>query len=451
MSDSPELLLVDDDQSLLTLLGMRLEAEGFRVRRAGSGEQALEELGRKLPALVISDLCMQGMDGMGLFERIGARWPSLPVIILTAHGTVPDAVQAMQNGVFSFLGKPVDRVALLDTIERALAQNPPVNAASNRWCEEIVTRNPQMRELLRQLRLVANSDANILLCGPTGSGKELFARACHSASRRAAGPMIAVNCAAIPADLLESELFGHGKGAFTGAQRDRVGLLQEASGGTLFLDEIGDMPLALQVKLLRVLQDSKVRPVGRNEDIEVDLRVVSATHRDIAEEIAAQRFREDLYYRLNVVTLTLPPLDARREDIPPLIEHFLAAQAARCGRRQRFAPRALEVMVNANWPGNVRQLQNVVAHCCALTPGAVIPAATVRRAIANDVQEPSSLTEAKREFEREYLLRMLRMSNGNVSQAARLAGRNRSDFHKLLARHSIEAAAFRAGVEQDTA
>ena len=438
------ILVVDDDADLLRLLAMRLQREGFEVAAAASGEQALLLLGSGVPHLVITDMRMGGMDGLALFEAVNRRHPALPVIILTAHGSIPDAVDATRKGVFSYLTKPFEARALMIEVERALAYAAPVAGADEDWRLGIVTRSPLMNQVLAEARLVAQNDAAVLLTGESGVGKELLARAIHEASPRSEGPFVAVNCGAIPEALLESELFGHVKGAFTGAIRDNKGLFQSAAGGTIFLDEIGDMPVALQVKLLRVLQEREVRPVGAMQSVKVNLRVISATHRDLRGDAAAGRFREDLYYRLNVVSLALPALAARREDIPLLANHFLAMLCARYGKAIRaFAPEAMEQLVAGAWKGNVRELQNVVEKCVALCPATVVPAALVRRAMEGGGEDLSSFDEARRTFEREYLTQLMRTTEGNVSQAARLAKRNRSDFYTLLGRHQLDPASFK--------
>jgi len=309
-----------------------------------------------------------------------------------------------------------------------------------------VTRSREMAVLLADVSLIAESDASVVIQGESGTGKEVMARAIHAASRRAEQPFVAINCAAVPADLLEAELFGHEKGAFTGADRARPGLFQEAEGGTLFLDEIGDMPLAFQAKLLRALQERKVRPVGGREERPVNVRVVSATHRDIAEAMVEGTFREDLYYRLNVVRLDLPPLRERPEDIPLLAEHFLAQLDADRPVDQRvggFSPEAVRVLLAYRWPGNVRQLRNVVEQVCVLCRKGPIPAELVRRALREGRDDIVSLAEARNHFERDYLARTLRLAEGNVSEAARLAGRNRTEFYRLLKRHHLNPQGFK--------
>ena len=301
-----------------------------------------------------------------------------------------------------------------------------------------------MEDLLRQARMVAQSEASVFIQGASGTGKELLARAIHRASRRSHGPFVAVNCAAIPENLLESELFGHRKGSFTGANYDHKGLFPSADSGTVFLDEIGDMPLALQAKLLRVLQEREVRPVGSTQTVPVDVRIISATHRDLESRMKSGQFREDLYYRLNVVSLLLPSLAERREDIVPLAQHFLAVVAQRYGKEvHAFSTEALELLIAAPWPGNVRQLLNVVEQVVALSGVGVVPASLVQQALRQEPVSLEPLEEARRAFERDYLVRILRMTSGNVTQAAKLAQRNRTEFYKLLERHQLEPRAFK--------
>jgi two-component system response regulator GlrR len=301
-----------------------------------------------------------------------------------------------------------------------------------------------MEDLLRQARLVADSDASVLILGESGTGKELLARAIHRASRRSEHAFVAVNCGAMPEPLLESELFGHARGAFSGAVQAHKGLFQAANGGALFLDEIGDMPLALQVKLLRVLQEGEVRPVGATASLPVDVRVISATHRDLEAQRAAGEFREDLYYRLNVVSLKLPTLTERREDIPLLATHFLRRLAERYKKPLlTLAPEAMALLVGAPWPGNVRQLLNLLEQAVALTTTSVIPATLVHGALREDAGVLAPFEEARKEFERDYLVRLLKITAGNVTQAATLAKRNRTEFYKLLQRHHLEPAMFK--------
>ncbi len=450
MSETKEnILLVDDDAGLLRLLSMRLTAAGYQVSTASSGEAALGKFAGLQPDVVVSDLRMDGMDGLALFEAIHERNPMIPVIILTAHGTIPDAVAATQRGVFGYLTKPFDSKELLNSIQRALqihasGANNGNTGDGTEWRQGIVSRSAAMEELLGRARRVAESDTSILIQSESGTGKELLARAIHRASQRSDEPFIAVNCSAIPEQLLESELFGHVKGSFTGATGNHKGLFVAADGGTLFLDEIGDMPLAFQAKLLRSLQEKEVRPVGATHTEAVNVRVISATHRDLEHAITEGAFREDLYYRLNVVLLELPPLRERREDIPLLAAHFLRELAARNKQSQKaFAPEAMEQLVAAPWPGNVRQLLNVVEQTFILATGSLIPAAQVQKALRDKPGDLLSFAEARDRFERDYLVRLLQMTEGNVTQAARLAQRNRTEFYKLLNRHHLDPELFR--------
>ena len=400
-------------------------------------------LGREQIDLVISDLRMDEMDGMALFAEIQKRQPGMPVIILTAHGSIPDAVAATQQGVFGFLTKPVDRDALYKAIDEALAQSMPA-AGDDTWREGIVTRSPTMLRLLEQANMVAQSDVSVLINGQSGTGKEVLAQAIHAASPRAGKAFIAINCGALPEQLLESELFGHAKGAFTGAVSSREGLFQAAEGGTLFLDEIGDMPLALQVKLLRVLQERKVRPLGSNRDIDINVRIISATHRDLPKAMAKGEFREDLFYRLNVVSLKIPALNERAEDIPLLANHLLRESAQRHKPFVRsFSTDAMRRLMAASWPGNVRQLVNVIEQCVALTSAPVISEALVEQALEGENTVLPTFAEARNHFELNYLRKLLQITKGNVTNAARLAGRNRTEFYKLLARHELDAADFK--------
>ncbi|MGP2484345.1 two-component system response regulator GlrR [Pantoea eucalypti] len=437
-----KLLLVDDDPSLLKLLGMRLRSEGYQVTTAGSGPEALRLLQKEKIELVISDLRMDEMDGLALFGEIQKRHTGLPVIILTAHGSIPDAVSATQQGVFSFLTKPVDRDALYKAIDEALAQQAPVS--DDRWREAIVTRSPLMIKLLEQAHMVAQSDVSVLINGQSGTGKEMLAQAIHAASPRNGKPFVAINCGALPEQLLESELFGHAKGAFTGAVSAREGLFKAAGGGTLFLDEIGDMPQPLQVKLLRVLQERKVRPLGSDHDSEIDVRIISATHRDLPKAMEKKEFREDLFYRLNVVNLKIPALHQRTEDIPLLANHLLRQAAERHKPQIRsFSVDAMKRLMAASWPGNVRQLVNVIEQCVALSSSPVISDALVEQALSGENSALPTFAEARNQFELNYLRKLLQMTKGNVTNAARLAGRNRTEFYKLLSRHELDASDFK--------
>jgi two-component system response regulator GlrR len=438
-----KILLVDDDPGLLRLLSIRLRAEDYEVEAVESAHKALGVLHRFRPDLVITDLRMDKMDGIGLLKELQTRSPGLRVVIITAHGTIPDAVVATQSGAFGFLTKPIDKDELKEMVERAMKVSGSADIDED-WAAEIITRNQTLKERLAQAKMVAATDARVLITGESGTGKELLARAIHRASPRKDKPFVAINCSAMSEDLLESELFGHVKGAFTGATRDHQGLFQAAEGGVLLLDEIGDMPMRLQVKLLRVLQENQVRPVGSTKAVQVDVRVISATHRDLQEMMRAGTFREDLYYRLNVVNIELPGLDERREDIPLLVSHFLQQIASEAEQERKvYAPEAVELLVTAEWPGNIRQLYNIVRQNVALSRSPVISGELVQSSLGEHGAKLASFSEARDEFTRNYLSQILQITTGNVSQAARLAKRNRTDFYKLLARHDLNPDQFK--------
>ncbi len=430
------ILVVDDDPGLLRLLTIRLRAENYDVEAVENGVQALAAVSRFRPDLVISDLRMDQLDGIGLLKELQNRWPGLKLILLTAHGTIPDAVQATQMGAFGFLTKPVEKQELLDQVQKALKISGFVDSDQD-WRSDLITRSPLMEEKLAQAHMVAGTDARVLITGESGSGKELLARAIHKASPRRNRPFVAINCSAMAENMLDSELFGHTKGAFSGASGDHRGLFQTAEGGTLLLDEIGDMPMRLQVKLLRLLQDNVIRPIGSTATIPTNVRVLSSAHSDLQQLLAGGQFREDLYYRLNVVHIEMPALNRRREDIPLLVAHFLAEIARESGTRKIYAPEAVELLATSDWPGNVRQLQNVVRQNVALAQASIIPVELVQQSIGGTQGKLPSFDEARDEFTRSYLSQILQITGGNVSQAARLAKRNRTDFYKLLGRHLL--------------
>jgi two-component system response regulator GlrR len=475
---SKPILIVDDDADILKLLEMRLTANNHAVITADSASKALALFNMTPASLIISDLRMPDMDGFELFQAIHQLDSTVPFILLTAHGSIPEAVSATQQGVFGFLTKPFDSKELLRQVESALKMAPNSNAdnevwraailsssapmesalktapnsanqnENESWRAAIISTSAPMESLLSQAKLVAASEASVLIQGESGTGKELFAQAIHLASPRHEKPFVAINCAALPENLLESELFGHSKGAFTGATRDHQGLMLNAEGGTLFLDEIGDMPLAIQAKLLRALQARVIRPVGASADIAIDVRVICATHKNLIEEMQGNRFREDFYYRIYVVSLEIPPLAARREDIGLLATHFLDNLNQKYHKSQSkkingFAPDALETLLTAPWPGNVRQLQNVIEQVVVLTTSPIISANLVQKALLNNIASITSFDVARKNFEQQYLINLLKATHGNVTQSARIAGRNRTEFYKILERHHINAALFK--------
>jgi len=444
-----KILLVDDDPSLLKLLSVRLRSTGYEVNCVESAEKAVALIPSYLPHLVITDLRMGEMDGLALFSHIKEFYPTLPVIILTAHGTIKDAVAATNEGLFGFLTKPVDSKELIDLSTKALTLNASHSAEEGvqkqqSWRKDIITRSIVIENLLREVESVAPSKISVYIQGESGTGKELIAQAIHKLSPRREQEFITVNCSAIPEELLESELFGHRKGSFSGASANRKGLFEIADGGSLFLDEIGDMSPAFQVKLLRVLQEGEIRPVGSNETIKVDVRVVSASHRDLKKMTEEGTFRLDLYYRLNVVTLFLPSLTDRLEDIPLLANHFISLNRAnQLSVAKGLSTEAMELLIAYKWPGNVRQLRNVIEHICTFATTPLIPISLVEKALQEKQTSLLSFNDAKKNFERDYLVKILQLTNGSVTKAAKLAKRNRTEFYRLLDRHELKPAQFK--------
>jgi len=443
----PRILLVDDDTDHLALCSRWLTLTGYKVASATSGTAALAELEQARPDLVISDLIMDGMNGLRLLSEIHRQDPVLPTMIMSGMAGVPDALEAAHLGVSAFLEKPLTKEIFLSAVAEALDNVPPpafeagdLQTSAGR----LVYRSAIMQELIGRVHRVAAGTSTVMLSGETGTGKELIALALHELGPRREQPFVSINCSALPEQLLESELFGHEKGAFTGATTRHTGLFQAADGGTLFLDEIGDMPLSLQAKVLRVLQDFAVRPVGGLHSVKIDVRVISATHQDLTEMVEHKQFREDLYYRLNVVPLHVPPLRQRAEDIPALLEFFLRHLAERTNEAiKRFAPEARAALIQAPFPGNIRQLQNVVERCVVLSSSTLITRSLVTEALQDQTLGMPTLDDAKNSFERRYIAGLLRATNGNVTTAAKIAGRNRTEFYNLLARHCLRAETFR--------
>ena len=411
------ILVVDDDPGLLRLLTIRLRAENYEVEPMENGAQALAAASRFRPDLVISDLRMDQLDGIGLLKELQIRWPGLKVILLTAHGTIPDAVHATQMGAFGFLTKPVEKQELLAQVHKALKISGFVDTAED-WRSGIITRSAVMEEKLGQAHMVAGTDARVLITGESGTGKELLARAIHKASPRRARPFVLANCSAGSGDLFDGDLF------------------RSAEGGTLLLDEIGALPMNAQLRLLQLLQETSDGPAGA-EHAPPNVRIISTTNRDLQTLLSSGQLREDLYYRLNVVHIEMPPLKNRREDIPLLVAHFLAELAKETGQRKIYAPEAVELLATSDWPGNVRQLANVVRQNCALAQTPIIPVELVQQSLGGGQTKLPSFDEARDEFTRSYLSQILQITGGNVSQAARLAKRNRTDFYKLLGRHQL--------------
>jgi DNA-binding NtrC family response regulator len=452
-------LVVDDEPDMVANCERILAAAGLRTLSTTDPRAALEAIESERPDVVLTDLKMPGADGLALLARAREVDPTIPVVIFTAFATIESAVGAVKEGAFDYLPKPFSADQLRLSVERALRQRQL--ALENQRLREqlqhtygfdnIVGRSAAMAHVFDLVRKAARSEANILVLGESGTGKELVARAIHAASPRAAQAFVAVDCAALPENLLESELFGHERGAFTGASRTKPGLLEVASGGTVFLDEIGELPVTLQGKFLRALQEREIRRVGGTRPIGVDVRIVSATNRDLREAVAQGRFREELYYRVNVIAIQLPPLRARHGDLALLVQHFVQ----RFGRGREPAVRgvdadALQVLEAYGWPGNVRELQNVIERACALADGESITRADLPEHLSTPTRGPAAapgahlpLPEAKalwmRELEAAYLVEQLNRHGGNVSQAARAAGIDRKTFHRLINKYGIRS------------
>jgi len=440
------ILVVDDDEGLLRLLTMRLSAMGFDVTTCTTGEEALAVAKREVFNLALTDLRLPDRDGLSVLEELRLIHPDLPVLLLTAHGSIPNAVEAMQRGAFGYLTKPFDDKELKATIEKALAQQRMSREIQRLkllvkelyGLENVAARSPKMQALLEQVARVAESDATICISGETGTGKEVIARVIHCNSGRARGPFIALNCGAIPETLFESELFGHVKGAFTSAQSSKRGLVQTAEGGTLFLDEIGEMPLNLQVKVLRAIQEREVQAVGAERPTKVNVRIITSTNKDLGAAVRAGTFREDLYYRIQVFPITIPPLRERRDDIPLLAQHFLQQSAKRMHKEIRgFLPAAMQKLMLYSWPGNVRELENTIEKVVVLSSQDMITPDLLPSSTESTEGQVKALTAAKEEFERNYLKEMLQVTGGNISRAAQIAGRYRADFYKLLKKHGL--------------
>jgi two-component system response regulator HydG len=445
-------LIVDDEENLVTLFSKILRKEGYEVETAGNGWGALEILKQGGIDLVVSDLMMPGMDGLALLAKAKEIDPALQFIVLTGVGTVETAVQAMKGGAFDYIEKPVQREEILVAVRRAL-DHGKLRREVERLRDEVTEqhqfgnllgKSKRMRDLFKLLRRVAASPATILIQGESGTGKELIARAIHYNSLRRAEPFVAVDCGAIPETLIESELFGHARGAFTGAIRTKKGLFEEADRGTLFLDEIGNVSPGMQAKLLRALQEGEIRPVGSNEVIKVDVRVISATNRDLRQAVQTREFREDLYYRLAVVPVFIPPLRERREDIPLLAAHFVERFAARQGVKKRLTTDALSALLSYDWPGNVRELENTLERAVILSEGLDIRAQHLildtrdagRTAPVISLRERTA--DATAETEREAILAALKEAQGNKSKAARALRVSRGTLYNKIREYHIE-------------
>jgi two-component system response regulator GlrR len=462
-----QILVVDDNPNLLELIRMRLESADYDVTATGDELEAVRELKEKVFDLCIVDLMLANGDGLSLMDEFRGINPDVPTIILTAHGSIESAVEAMRRGAYSYLTKPFEPSDLLLQIDRAL-ENRKLNYEIQRLKDilnerydfaNIIARSGKMRAVLDVVSRIAKLDSTVHIHGESGTGKELIAKAIHLASNRKDKAFVALNCAALPESLLESELFGHEKGAFTGAVKSTRGLFTQAHGGTLFLDEIGDMPRATQSKLLRVLQERQFYPVGSEVPMEVDVRVIVATNKDLEDQVRKGLFRDDLFYRIHVIPVFLPPLRERKDDIVPLLEHFLKKYGEHMKKEVKgLTPEALRKLMMHDWPGNVRELENTIEYAVAMVQSDMVTddyilqgrSATTER-IPTLAQEPTEeaggglrpLKDARDAFERDYLIQVLSMTEGNVSQAAKLAGKYRADFYDLLKKHDLNAHEFK--------
>ncbi|MCP4571339.1 MAG: sigma-54-dependent Fis family transcriptional regulator [bacterium] len=462
---NPIVLIVDDEKNIRRTFQIVLKAEGFDVRTAETGEEALESCAEKRPDVVVLDVRLPGMDGIETLRRLKETDAELPVIMISGHGTIATAVDATRHGAYDFVEKPLSKERLLVAIRNALELRQLGREVRElrdgaRQRHLMVGETAPLQGIREQIAAVAPTSARVLITGESGTGKELVARAVHEASERSDGPFVKVNCAAIPEELIEAELFGALKGAYTGSDRSRDGKFLQADGGTLFLDEIGDMSLKAQAKVLRALQEGEIERVGDNKTMSVDVRVLAATNKDLPAEVAAGMFREDLYFRLNVVPVHVPALRDRREDIPLLAEHILAVYVAANGLAPHsFAPEALQLLKSMPWPGNVRELGNAVERLAILGRGSVIgPEDLVRCGVGGDlpgedataavaggaagfdpsaVQAAGGLVAARQEFEKGCIAAALEEAAGNVSQAARLLGIDRTNLHKKIQAYGL--------------
>jgi two-component system response regulator HydG len=448
------ILVVDDDADMCETLATDLVARGFEPSWCTSADEAFLQLSQREFDVVVTDLQMGGMSGIQLCERIVANRPDIPVIVITAFGSLDTAVAAIRAGAYDFLTKPFEFEQLALTVERAVGHRAlqeelrrlRLAVAENQKFNKLVGASASMRQLFDMLARVGETDTSVLITGESGTGKELVARALHERSRRREGPFVAINCAAMPEGLFESELFGHTKGAFTDAKASRPGLFLRAHEGTLFLDEIGDMPLGLQSKLLRALQERKVRPVGGDQEYAFDARIVAATNRDLEGAVEKGRFREDLYFRLNVIQIAVPPLRGRGNDVLVLAQHFLEGFAARAGKSvSKISTEAADKLLSYFWPGNVRELENCMERAVALArydqivvddlPEKIRDYETSHVILASD--DPADLVPMD-EVERRYILRVLKVLGGNKSQAAKVLGYDRKTLYRRLERYGIE-------------
>ena len=447
------ILIVDDDKNMLEVLKFRLEEEGYRIATTTGAHDALKRVENELFDLAVVDLKLSGKeDGIELMRDLRRIAPEMPVIILTAYGTIETAVEAMKQGAYSYLTKPFDRRELLLQIKNGLEKSSlsrevrrlKALVGERYGFENIIGKSKKMQEVLEQVSRAAETDSNVFIYGESGTGKELVAKSLHLLSTRKDKPFVAINCAAIPEALLEGELFGYNKGAFTGAARDKRGFFVQAHGGTIFLDEISEMSGSMQVKLLRVLQEKQFYSLGGEKPTDVDVRILTASNKNLEDEVKRGEFREDLFYRIYVIPIRLPPLRERREDIPLLVDHFIKKFARKVKKEIKgISTPALQKLLSYSWPGNVRELENTIEYAAAMTTRDVIVEDLILQSRTIQESRVNSLKEAKNQFEVNYISNLLLLTRGNVSKAAKLAGKYRSDFYDLLKKHDLNPSDFK--------
>ena len=447
-----KILVVDDDPNILQVIQMRLESGGYQVTKTTGAEEALKLAEQEPFDLAMIDLKLDDQDGIKLMQNIRRIIPDLPVIILTAYGSINSAVDAMKKGAYSYLTKPFDGHELLMQINNCLETSKLSKEVKQlqRLVKEkygfdnIIGRSEKMKKVFEQVTLAAATDSNVYIEGKSGTGKELIAKTLHMASDRKDYPFIALNCAAIPENLMESELFGYEKGAFTGADKSKRGLIAEASFGTFFLDEISEMPLSMQVKVLRVIEEKEFYPVGGRQIVKMNARIIAASNKNLDQEVKNGRFREDLYYRIHVIPIQLPTLSERKEDIPILSRHFLKKYSDEMGKNiSTFSTDAMQKLISYPWPGNIRELENTIECAMAMAKGNIITEDLILQTQNVHPESLKSFKDAKENFEKNYLIQLFELTKGNVSQAAQLAGKYRADVYELIRKYNIKIADFR--------